>query len=165
MSWLRIDDGFVEHERIDPLTDRSFRLHVAALCHCARNLTDGYVSDKNVKVLRVRANNATAKHVAELVDAGVWVPVEDGYVIRDYLDYNPPADKVREERRRAAERMRSVRANVRANVPENVQANVRGPRPVPFNNTPSFLPTSTTDGKEGRSYTPPDNLLKEVDAA
>ena len=41
MAWLRIDDGFVEHPKVYDLSDRSFRLHVAAHCYSARNLTDG----------------------------------------------------------------------------------------------------------------------------
>jgi len=110
MTWLRIDDGFVEHERIDPLSDRAFRLHLAALCHCARNLTDGHVTTKNVVVLRARANNANRKHIDELLAAGVWEPNGDGYIIRDYLDYNPSADTVKDDRRKAADRMRSIRA-------------------------------------------------------
>lgn len=121
MSWLRIDDGFIEHERIDPLSDRALRLHVAALCHCARNLTDGHVTEKNTKVLRARASNATQRHIDELLAAGVWQKNGDGYVIRDYLDYNPAAEKVREERASAAERMRNVRANVQPNVRRNKQ--------------------------------------------
>lgn len=119
MSWLKIDDGFVEHFRVDPLSDRAFRLHVAALCHCSRNLTDGHVSTKNVRVLRARSNNAGVKHVDELLEAGLWVQNGDGYVIRDYLDYNPSAEKVRQERSKAAERMRDVRANVHPNVRGN----------------------------------------------
>lgn len=109
MAWLKLDDGFVEHERIDPLSDKAFRLHVTALCLCARKLTDGRITDKDAKVILVRAG-ASNRHISELLDLGLWRNGGEGYEIRDYLDYNPSAEKVREERRRAAERMRNMRA-------------------------------------------------------
>lgn len=174
MTWLRIDDGFVEHERIEPLTDKAFRLHVTGMCLCARQLTDGFVSDKNVRVCLL-ISGATRRNLHQLVAAGLWIPVDsDGansstnYTIRDYLDYNPSAEKVRADRAKAAERMR----NVRGNVPPHVRANFgrtsgeRSPtpsRPVPKDLKPSFLPTPTTDaeGLEGLNI---GNILKEVDA-
>jgi len=114
MAWLKIDDGFPEHPRIDPLSAKAFRLHVTALCLVARKLTDGRVTDKDAQVCRVRAG-ATASSVAELEAAGLWERNGAGWAIRDYLDYNPSAEQVKEERERAAERMRHVRANVRPN--------------------------------------------------
>lgn len=118
MAWLKLDDGFAEHPRIDPLSARAFRLHITALCLVARKLTDGHVTAKDAQVCRVRAG-AAASSVEELVDAGLWQPNGDGWVIRDYLDYNPSSEQVKEERARAAERMRHVRANVRKNKKEN----------------------------------------------
>lgn len=108
MAWLKIDDGFVEHSRIEPLSDKAFRLHIAALCICARKLTDGHVSEKDAKVIQVMAGSR-AKHVHELVQFGVWEVNGDGWNIRDYLDYNPSAEHVKEERRKAAERMQQAR--------------------------------------------------------
>lgn len=108
MAWLKLDDAFVDHERIEPLSDRAFRLHITALCLCARKLTDGHVSSKDVKVCRTLVA-AGPRHLAELENAGVWEPNGDGFQIRDYLDYNPSAEQVREERRKASERMRLIR--------------------------------------------------------
>ena len=110
MPWLRIDDHFVEHERIEPLSDRAFRLHMAALCASARKLTDGHVSSKDGRVLSLMVG-AKPKHISELETTGVWTLNGDGWVIRDYLDYNPSAEQVRGERRKAAERMKHARAN------------------------------------------------------
>ncbi len=110
MAWLKIDDGFVEHERVDPLSDRAFRLHVGALCLCARKLTDGKLTEKDVRIVAVQTGS-NARHIRELEVTGLWVSNNGsgGYEIRDYLDYNPPAEKVKQERREAAERMRHLR--------------------------------------------------------
>lgn len=104
--WIRLDDGFVEDERILGLSDKSFRLHVAALCSCGRNLTDGTVSVVRAQALRALTRTST-KHVDELVEVGLWEG--DGpWQIRRFLDYNPSAEKVTSDRQKAAERRRNV---------------------------------------------------------
>ena len=118
MAWLKLDDGFVEHPRIEKLGSRAFRLHVTALCQCARKLTDGHISDTDAKVARLLAGAGT-RAISELEEAGLWERNGHGWVVRDYLDYNPSAEQVRAERKRAADRMRNVRANVRPNVRKN----------------------------------------------
>lgn len=170
MSWLRIDDGFVENHKVEQISDRAFRLHVAALCHCARNLTDGQVSDKARKTLLIVVS-ASNKHVSELVSAGLWLKTEAGYVIKDYLEYNPDAATVKEQRARNAERQRDVRkrrnevrheveASVRAAERNDVRNGVRvggrnaAPTPTPALNPKSVSsnPSSTKDvGMDARA--------------
>jgi hypothetical protein len=110
MAWLKIDDGFCEHPKIQPLSDKAFRLHVVAMCSCARRLTDGYLTRKDVDVCRVVAGKATRRHIVELEDAGLWNPTPDGWAINDYLRYNPSAEKIKAERQAAAERQGRSRA-------------------------------------------------------
>lgn len=109
MAWLKIDDGFLEHERIEPLTDKALRLHLAGLLLSARKLTDGHISAKDVRIVTVQTGSRR-RHLDELDQAGLWIVNGDGYEIHDYLDYNPPAEDVKEERRKAAERMRALRS-------------------------------------------------------
>lgn len=109
MAWAKLDDQFVEHPRISGLSDKAFRLHVASICHASRKLTDGHISVTDARVLRALTRTG-ARHVDELLDAGVWNTNGDGWVIRDYLDYNPSADEVKERRKAEAERLRNIRA-------------------------------------------------------
>jgi hypothetical protein len=110
MAWAKLDDQFVEHHRISRLSDKAFRLHVASICHSARKLTDGHISETDGRVLRA-LTKTSARHIDELLEAGVWnVNGGDGWVIRDYLDYNPPASEVKEKRKAEAERLRAIRA-------------------------------------------------------
>jgi hypothetical protein len=102
VSWVRVDDGFDEHPKIDALGDAAFRLHVAALCYCARTLSDGHVPA--AKAGRLTAT-ARPKVIAELVAAGVWEAVTDGYVIHDYLDYQLSREKVLNEREKTRARV------------------------------------------------------------
>ena len=108
MAWAKLDDEFVEHTRISKLSDRAFRLHVAAICHAARKLTDGHISETDGRILRA-LTKARRRHIDELLDAGVWTPNGDGWVIRDYLDYNPSAETVKERRKKWADRQNRKR--------------------------------------------------------
>ena len=113
MSWVKLDDGFIEHAKVENLSDRAFRLHVAGLCHCAKNLTDGLVTGPSLRALcgRVRASK---RHVAELVDAGLWVEHEarSGHIVWGYTEYNPTASEVKDkrEKRAAAGRLGGLRS-------------------------------------------------------
>lgn len=107
---LKIYDEFLEDETILALKDRTYRLHVSALVYCSRNLTDGEVTDKAVRVLQAILGYSPAKHIAELVAASVWVPLDQGgWLIRNYLEFNPDAVTVKKERAKGRERMRKLR--------------------------------------------------------
>src|SRR5207244_2495192 len=49
------------------------------------------------------------KNVDELVTAGIWVVLDDGWEIRNYLEFNPSAATVKKERAKNRERMRKMR--------------------------------------------------------
>ena len=80
MPWLRLDDGFGDHPKIVGLSDRAFRAHVLGLVYCARQATDGFVP----KAAAPRGN-ATR----ELERAGLWSTTRGGWMIHDFLEYNP----------------------------------------------------------------------------
>lgn len=106
MSWLKIDDGFFEHAKIEELSHAAFRLHVGGLCFCARLLTDGRVTESNLRKIAAAGRiSSVRKYVDELVDARLWSEhPRGGWKIKDYLDYNPSSIQVKEQRRRNAER-------------------------------------------------------------
>jgi hypothetical protein len=107
MPWVKLDDRFPSHRKIALLSDRAFRLHISAICWCAENLTDGRITDRELTlVAHVRGLKATAK---QLEDAGVWDRADDGWVIHDYLDYNPSREQVQAERKKNAERQEKFR--------------------------------------------------------
>jgi hypothetical protein len=107
MTWVRLDDRFPSHRKVALLTDRAFRLHVSAICWCSENLTDGHISDRELTlVTRGRGVKATAQ---QLEAAGVWDRVDSGWVIHDYLEYNPSREQVLLERKKNAERQERFR--------------------------------------------------------
>jgi hypothetical protein len=143
VTWLKMDDGFAEHPKIAELADRSFRLHVVAMCYCARNLTDGRVTERSLKVIAAIIGAARVnRNVDELLAAGLWAESAGGYEIRDFLEYNPSAEKVKEERSKARDRQRRHRGrNADGNAVTDVVTNAAPTRPVPINlNTSKATP-------------------------
>jgi hypothetical protein len=112
MTWAKVDDGFPEHPKVEPLTDRAFRLHVTALCYCNRNLTDGVLTSKAVRAM-CAATKARKKHVDELVFQSLWGALDDGFNIHDYLEWNPSSMEVKNRRAEARERMAAIRERER----------------------------------------------------
>ena len=97
MSWLKLDDDFPNHPKILILDDAAFRLHITALCYCARAGTEGFVSAKAVPRL------GSAALAPQLVEAQLWEPCKGGWMIHDYLDYNLSNARVAEIRALRAE--------------------------------------------------------------
>lgn len=111
MPWVRFDDQFTIHRKVDGLTDAAFRLHVAAVFWSARNLTDGFVPEEDLDLVCARLRQP-ARFAAECVKRGVWhdahqacpsekcpaPAVADGWVIHDYWEYQPTRDKVLADR-------------------------------------------------------------------
>lgn len=93
MVWVKLDDRFPEHPKIDGLDDSAFALHVKALCYSNRNTTDGFIPT----AAAARMGGAHFKRSAQrLLASGVWESLRDGYEIHDYLDYQPSRTEVME---------------------------------------------------------------------
>jgi hypothetical protein len=109
VTWLRIDDGFVEHPKVASLSDQAFRLHLVGLSYCARNLTDGTLDERATRIVGASVCARPGRLLTELEQVGLWDRAGDGYLIHDYLDWNPAASQVKKERRRAADRQKKAR--------------------------------------------------------
>lgn len=109
MAWVKLDDGFPNNPKVASVSLRARWLHLVAMCYCGRNLTDGALSSRAVRVVVAEAD-VPRKHVDELHHAGLWDRAADGYLIHDYLEYNPSRDKVLEDRDAAKRRMQRLRS-------------------------------------------------------
>lgn len=113
MTWVKIDDKFVRHHKVQQISDKAFRLHVAALCNCSDMLTDGRVTERDVRMLAPLISATSWKrYVNELISTGLWTVEAHGWSINDYLDYNPSSVRVREQRERNAARQARHRNGV-----------------------------------------------------
>ena len=99
--WVKIDDHFDEHDKTLDAGPLGMAFHVAALCYCNRQLTDGFIRNAKAKNLLDLEGMADPSEVIDrLVRVGLWERVEGGFQIHDYLDYQPSREKVLAERER-----------------------------------------------------------------
>jgi|GEM_PF-1853732 len=129
MTWVKLDDGFFSSPAALSIGKDAKILHVAGLCYCGGNLTDGAIPAGALPILGAQTGvSATRKATAELVTADLWRKTEGGFEIVDYLEANSSAADVQAKRHAAKERMKQSRQEKRS---QNVRANkVRSSREV-----------------------------------
>jgi hypothetical protein len=95
MPWIRLEDTFTEHPKVLEVGQRAAWVHVRAISYCSVHLTDGHLSPAVA-----RAVGATTSIAEALVEARLWEKNGDGgYLIHDYLEYQPSKAHVEEQRR------------------------------------------------------------------
>jgi hypothetical protein len=129
LPWVRFDDQYPIHRKVDSLSDPAFRLLTSAIFWCARNLTDGHVPEADLDVAKPRKMKRPDKFVPELLDRELWheagsvcqskkcpanpanppARANSGWLIHDYFDYQPTKTEVLTEREKNAERQRRYR--------------------------------------------------------
>ena len=97
MAWVRIEDTFPEHPKVETLSDGAFRLYVKALCYANRNLTDGHLPAIAVQAMGGPHHKRSAQ---SLVMAGLWEVVRGGFAVHDYLLFQPTRESVLKRRER-----------------------------------------------------------------
>ena len=169
--WFRLNGNFAEHPKVMDLSDRAFRLHVAALCHATRNLTDGFLSELAVKVACALAK-ATRRHVVELRDAGLWIGVDGGWEIKDYVVYNPPAETLKElsDKRREAGRKGGLRSGANRKAIAQASASSKTEASASNHTTQQESPKAVSarlavvKAEQPRDFEIPQDLVKEMPA-
>lgn len=177
MPWVKLDDSFTDHEKVEALSDRAFRLHVAGLCFCARMLTDGVIVTDRVRRLLPKV---TKGMVDELLAAGVWLTHPEGFEVHGYLDYNPSKEKVLETRaataaRKAAFLARKAEKEAAKNAVRNASGNASGgtlPQPNPTQPVGHWVgvqgsqanesPPSPSAGDDEEGQAPPLEVVRSI---
>jgi len=102
MSWIKLDDQFADHPKVIAAGPLAAWLYVCGLTYCGRYLTDGWIPEGQVR--KLADLDDAAEQAQRLVDVGLWERVDDGYIVHDYLEYNPTGAKVKSERAANARR-------------------------------------------------------------
>ena len=109
MAYGRIHDEAASNGKLLALSDAAWRMWGNGLIYCQVNLTDGSIPSHAIHTFGVRARNK-AKVAAELCapqipgKAPLWVAVDGGFQIHDYLDWNDAAEIIKKKRRLAKHR-------------------------------------------------------------
>lgn len=103
MTWLRIEDGMPEHPKVADLTVHAKWALVEIWCYSARSRSDGLLPATIAKRI------ASQKILNELASADLIHKNGAGWIIHDFLDYNPSKDELDARREGDAERLRAWR--------------------------------------------------------
>lgn len=111
MTWAKLDDNFHSHPKIREAFRRdpaSIGLHAMAI-----SWTSAYEADGRVPTWFIEGVIAdeSQRHSAldALVSEGLWKRNGEGFVIHDYLDFNPSRAELRAKRDKDADRKRRER--------------------------------------------------------
>lgn len=110
MPWFKVDDQFHGHPKVRGLDMASRGLWVTAGSWCASYLTDGVISERDVKAL-----GGTRRQAEKLVSAGLWALVDASpgarrYAFHDWAEFQPTRADTLAKRQRDAERKAEARA-------------------------------------------------------
>jgi hypothetical protein len=136
VPWVRFDDQYPINRKVTRLSDAAYRLHNSAIFWCARNLTDGVVPEEDLEDVCAQVRTPR-KFVTEFLKRGLWHEIGakchseecpsnprnavtdavsdavsngvTGWVVHDYLEYQPSRQKVKEQREKGAARQRRFR--------------------------------------------------------
>lgn len=185
MAWVKIDDSFADHPKIASAGPLGMALQVAALCYCNRYLTDGFIPKAMAPRLVYFEGFADPHDVIHrLIEVGIWIEVEGGYRIHDYLEYQPSKadiEATREQRRKAGAKggrakgsaeqgtKRGAKQDAKQNA-SNVLSKeeaklcpVPVPGPVPKPNTQEGIQTDTSTASKAAGEPPPAPVSPSVD--
>lgn len=108
MTWARLDDSFYDHPKVLRVWGKcpaALGLHTRAMSWCAKHEQDGHLPTAIVASISPVQSDRD-EQIETLIGEGMWHENGDGYVIHDYLDYNPSRDQITEKRKRDRERKR-----------------------------------------------------------
>lgn len=106
MSWVKLDDQFPEHPKVMAVGPLGLALHVSGICYSSRQLTDGFIPASAVARLTDIKGSVLKKTTARVVAAGLWEESPGGFMVHDYLKYNPSRADVLAKRARDSARNR-----------------------------------------------------------
>lgn len=133
MTWLRLDDGFAQHPKLEGWTGTQKWALIELFLYCARHKTEGYVPSD----LALLPRAVTAGVLIRAETSGLLDREEDGtLVIHDWKKYNPSdvtaAERMRRHRERNATRNGPVTPAVtsRARIPSRPKREVLSKEPL-----------------------------------
>lgn len=116
MVWVRLADDFVDHPKVVQAGPLASWLYVCGLSYSNRYATDGFIPSGQVRRLAdVKEPEVLTR---KLVEVRLWEPVQGGFFIHDYAEYQPSSAEVKRDREATAKRQaefRRRRSEARAN--------------------------------------------------
>lgn len=131
--WVKVDDSFAEHPKVIEAgrhlgasgRGRVVAIWLVAMCHCNRNLTDGFIDEATVRTWTLYDKRPLDVALV-MADAGLMKRIDGGFRFHDYHDYQPSAEEVKAKKRKDRDRKREERRRKLLGVTDFVHADTSG---------------------------------------
>lgn len=126
MAWVSIDDGAPEHRKQLAAGAQACWLWICGLAYCNRQKArDGFIPE--AKVAALYPMEGAKRWARRLCEVGLWEPVEGGFRVHDYHEYQPTAEQVsaRVEARREAGKRGGIRSGESRRARSKPEANAK----------------------------------------
>ena len=100
MTWVKLDDQFWSNPKVQLLGNEAAGAYARMLSYCGAHLTDGLVSEDAARFI------AKPKLIERLVAAQFIERADGGWLIPDFLDFNPSREQI--EAKREADKRRKA---------------------------------------------------------
>ena len=107
--WVRLDVDYFTNPKCVQVGADGRSLHLASICWVGQHLTDGHIPGAVVPTL-CRLAGVRRQTAAKLVTAGLWLPTEGDFYVKDYLELNESRAKTEQTREKWRQRQREFRA-------------------------------------------------------
>lgn len=132
MTWVKLSDDIFRNRKVHPLSKDGKLLFVGSIAYSCDELSDGFLSGEDFELV---AAMLKVKNVRpELERARLLDPVDGGWIIHDFLEYQEPAAKVI-ERRESDRKRKGIRKESNRN-PDRPPPDSKDPVPGPVPNSP-----------------------------
>ena len=103
--WVKLDTSYLRNPKITAITPQARLLHLASICWCADQLSDGHIPRRTLPELALAAGihstMTAAKRAEELEHAGLWERNGGmGWQLHDFDVMNPQAMRAKVEKQR-----------------------------------------------------------------
>lgn len=96
--FVKLDPRFVFHRKAVQVGPFGRLLYVSALGYCVETLSDGFIPSRVTSRVSDVDDPDPQASVTALVAAGLWLEVEGGYQVHDYLEWQQSAADVEKHR-------------------------------------------------------------------
>lgn len=135
MPWFRLDDKWHNHPKVVKAGNAAAGLWARCGDYSSEHLLDGFVP------IDVARAYGTAREITRVTQAQLWQPCTGGFLIRDFLEYNPSAEQVRADRAATLERVHKFRAK-RNGVTRGGRNGAPDPEPEPSSSSLNYTTQS-----------------------
>lgn len=94
MTWTKLDDAFWSNPKVEAIGNEAAGAYARMLSYCGDHLTDGRVSDQSARYI------TKPKVLAALEAHGFVTRNGSGWLIPDYLEFNPSREQIEAKRER-----------------------------------------------------------------